>query len=90
MVVNDLRISQKLINKDYLSMEKDMKCKKKKIIANLLNKVRSNFLAIRVDENEVILGQQRFQFLAIRVVGNAAILAKPDTLKKKKYMYVYM
>ena len=64
MVMNDIKISQKLKNKGQLSIEKDiMKCKT--ITARLLIKA-SVFLFIKVNRNAAILGQPGFQLLAIR------------------------
>ena len=69
MVVNDIKIAQKMTNKSYLSIGKDItKCKK--IVARSLYKVS---VSSYKSKNVAILRQPRFQFLAIVVGKNATI-----------------
>ena len=48
----------------------------------MTEKVRFQFLAIRVDRTVAILARPRFQFLARKVDANAAILMQPGAIEK--------
>ena len=64
---NYMKIHQKVENKNWLSIEKDIKCKNRN--ARLLIKV-----SVFKNKNVKTLGWPRFQFLDVGVGENASIL----------------
>ena len=77
MIVNAVKIFQKMKNKGSLSIEKDiMKCEK-------INERSFNKVPRYKSKNEVVMGCSRFEFLAIRVGEIGAILGKSEAFETK-------
>ena len=84
MAVNAIKISLKMKNKSWLSIEKDVKCEK--INERSLNKVSvSTYKSI----NGVFLEWSRLQFLTIRVVEIGAILGQCEAFETKYIEFLY-
>ena len=84
--MNNIRIFQKLENKGYLIIEKDI-IKREKITLSSLNKVSVSSNTSRWKFSGPTT--TKVSVLAARVMGNSAILEQPETLYKKYFEFLY-